>query len=85
MDDNTNQTIQQMNQDPAAIQRILTSQDGHRLVQLMTQAYGGQALQKAAVSAMQGDNGQIMQMVNQLMQSPEVAALVERINQAAKK
>jgi hypothetical protein len=34
---------------------------------------------------MRGDTSQIMQMVNQLVQSPEGAALVERINQAAKK
>lgn len=85
MDDKAKSIIQGMNQDPAAVQRLLSSQDGRRLVQMMAQVNGGPALQQAANSAMRGDTGQIMQMVNRLMQSPEGAALVERINQAAKK
>lgn len=85
MDDKTKQTIQRMNQDPATVQRLITSQDGRRLIQMMSQANGSPALQQAATSAMRGDTSQIMQMVNQLVQSPEGAALVERINQAAKK
>lgn len=85
MDDKAKSIIQGMNQDPAAVQRLLSSQDGRRLVQMMAQVNGGPALQQAANSAMRGDTGQIVQMVNQLMQSPEGAALVERINQAAKK
>ncbi|WP_295859096.1 hypothetical protein [uncultured Oscillibacter sp.] len=85
MDDKAKSIIQGMNQDPAAVQRLLSSQDGRRLVQMMAQVNGGPALQQAANSAMRGDTGQIVQMVNRLMQSPEGAALVERINQAAKK
>lgn len=85
MDDNTKRTIQQMNQDPATVQRVLTSQDGRRLIQMMSQANGGQALQQAANNAIRGDTSQIMQMINRLVQTPEGAALVERINQAAKK
>ena len=76
MDDKAKSIIQGMNQDPAAVQRLLSSQDGRRLVQMMAQANN---------SAMRGDTDQIVQMVNRLMQSPEGAALVERINQAAKK
>lgn len=85
MDDKAKSIIQGMNQDSAAIQRLLSSQDGRRLVQMMAQVNGGPALQQAANNAMRGDTGQIVQMVNRLMQSPEGAALVERINQAAKK
>lgn len=85
MDDKAKSIIQGMNQDPAAVQRLLSSQDGRRLVQMMAQVNGGPALQQAANSAMRDDTGQIVQMVNRLMQSPEGAALVERINQAAKK
>lgn len=85
MDDKAKSIIQGMNQDPAAVQRLLSSQDGRRLVQMMAQVNGGPALQQAANSAMRGDTGQIVQMVNRLMQSPEGAALVKRINQAAKK
>lgn len=85
MDDKTRQTINQLNQDPATVQRLLTSQDGRRLVEMMSRANGGPALQQAAMSAMRGDSAQITQMINQLMQSPEGAALVERINQATQK
>ncbi|WP_293009811.1 MULTISPECIES: hypothetical protein [unclassified Oscillibacter] len=85
MDDKTRQTINQLNQDPATVQRLLTSQDGRRLVEMMSQANGGAAIQQAAMSAMRGDSTRITQMINQLMQSPEGAALVERINQATQK
>ncbi len=85
MDDKTRQTIQQLNQDPATVQRLLTSQDGRKLVEMMTRANGGTAIQQAAMNAMRGDSTQITQMINQLMQSPEGAALVERINQATQK
>ena len=85
MDDRTKQTIQQLNQDPATVQRLLSSQDGRKLVELMSRANGGAALQQAAMSAMRGDPGQMTQMINQLMQSPEGAALVERINRETQK
>lgn len=85
MDENAKNILQGMNQDPAAVQRLLTSQDGRRLIQLMTQANGGSALQQAANSAMRGDTGPLMQMIDRLVQNPEGAALVERIDKAAKK
>lgn len=85
MDDRTKQTIQQLNQNPATVQRLLTSQDGRKLVEMMSQTNGGTALQQAAMNAMRGDSSQIMQMINQLTQTPEGAALVERINQATQK
>ncbi len=85
MDDKTRQTIQQLNQDPATVQRLLTSQDGRKLVEMMSKANGGASLQQATMNAMRGDSGQLSQMINQLMQSSEGAALVDRINQAIKK
>lgn len=85
MDENAKSILKSMNQDPAAVQRLLTSQDGRRLIQLMTQANGGSALQQAANSAMRGDASRLTQMINRLVQDPEGAALVERIDKAAKK
>lgn len=85
MDEKTKQTIERMKQNPAAVQQLLTSPDGQKLIQMMTQSDNGASLQKAANNAMRGNASQLMQMVNQLMQSPEGAELIERINQSARK
>lgn len=85
MDERTKQTFEQMKQNPAALQHLLSSRDGQMLMQMMNQQNRNGALQQAATNAMRGDASQMMQMVNQLMQSPEGAALVERINKAANK
>lgn len=85
MDERTKQTFEQMKQNPAALQHLLASRDGQMLMQMMNQQNRNGALQQAATNAMRGDTSQMMQMVNQLMQSPEGAALVERINKAANK
>ena len=45
----------------------------------------GPGLQQAAQAAAKGDSAQLSEMVNRLMQSPEGAALVERINKAVQK
>lgn len=85
MDEKTKQTIDHMKQNPFAVQQLLSSRDGQRLIQMMTQNDQGASLQQATNNAMRGDASQLMNMVNQLMQSPEGAALVERINKAARK
>lgn len=83
MDENAKNFMEQMRKDPSSMQRLLSSQDGQMLLQMMTQNNRGAALQQAAQSAMRGDVSQIMQMINQVMQSPGGADLVERINKAA--
>ena len=52
---------------------------------MLTQGDRGAGLQQAAQAAAQGNPAQITEMVNRLMQSPEGAALVERINRAVQK
>ena len=83
MDENAKNLMEQMKKDPAAMQRLISSRDGQMLLQMMTQNDRGAALQHAAQNAMRGDVSQLIQMINQVMQSPGGADLVERINKAA--
>ena len=64
-----------------AIRRLAASGDAQQLV-AMLRAKGG--VQQAAQAAAQGDASSLVEMVNQLMHTPEGAKLVERINQKAK-
>ena len=68
-----------------ALRALMQSQDGQTLLRLLTQKDQGAGLQKAVQSAMRGDTTQMADMVRQIMQSPDGARLVERINQAPKK
>lgn len=85
MDEQTKQMVEQLRRDPAQLQALMQSRDGQRLLQMLSGADRGASLQQAAQSAVRGDTTQMVQMVNQMMQSPEGAALVERINQAMRK
>lgn len=64
-----------------AIRRLASSGDAQQLV-AMLRAKGG--VQQAAQAAAKGDTSALMDMMNQLMSTPEGAQLVERINQKAK-
>lgn len=64
-----------------AIRRLAGSGDAQQLV-AMLRAKGG--VQQAAQAAAKGDSSQLMEMMNQLMSTPEGARLVERISRQAK-
>lgn len=64
-----------------AIRRLASSGDAQQLV-AMLRSKGG--VQQAAQAAAKGDASALMEMMNQLMSTPEGAQLVERINQKAK-
>ena len=55
------------------------------LMQMLTRNDQGAGLQRAVQSATKGDTSQIVRLVQQLMQSPDGAELVERINKAVSK
>ena len=76
---------EQLKRNPAALRSLLQSPDGQARLRMRTQGDRGAGLQQAAQAAVQGDPAQITEMVNRLMQSPEGAALVERINRAVQK
>ena len=85
MDEQSKRMMEQLRSNPAQLQALMQSRDGQRLLQMLSGADRGASLQQAAQSAVRGDTTQMMQMVNRMMQSPEGAALVERINQAMQK
>ena len=85
MDEKSAQMAEQLRKNPAMLKSLMQSRDGQTLMQMLTQGDGGTGLRKAVQSAARGDTGAMTQMVSQIMQSPEGAALVERINKAVQK
>jgi len=85
MDKKTAQMAEQLRKNPAALKSLMQSRDGQTLMQMLTQGDQGAGLQKAVQSAAKGDTTAMVQMVNRIMQSPEGAELVERINKAVQK
>mgnify|MGYP000192525377 CR=1 FL=1 len=82
MDEQTSRMIQQLKSDPAMLQALMQSRDGQALLQMLSGRDRGASLQRAAQSAARGDPAEMVRMVNRLMQSPDGAALVDRINKA---
>lgn len=85
MDENTARLAEHLKSNPALLRQLAQSKDGQTLMRMLTQQDQGAALQKAAQSAARGDTADMVRMVTQLMQSPDGAALVERINKALRK
>ena len=73
MDDKTSRLVNQLKGNPAMLRALMQSQDGQALMQMAVQ------------SAAKGRPEEMVKMVNQVMQSPEGADLVERINKAVQK
>ena len=63
----------------------MQSRDGQALMRMLTQQDQGASLQQAVQSAVRGDTTQMTQLVQKLMQSPDGAALINRINQTTQK
>ena len=85
MDENTARLMEQLKSNPAQLRQLMQSRDGQTPMQIVTKKDQGPALQKAAQSAARGDPADMVRMVSQLMQSPDGAALVDRINKAMRK
>ena len=85
MDENTARLANELRQNPAMLQSLMRSSDGQALLRMLTQKDQGAGLQKAVQSAVQGDTTQMVEMIRGIMNSPDGAALVERINQATRK
>lgn len=60
--------------DPNAVQSLMTSADGQRLMQLLSGGDGGRTLQQAAGEAAAGNTLQMAQMLKSVMSTPEGAA-----------
>lgn len=85
MDENMARMAEQLRKNPAALKALMSSQDGQALMRMLTQGDQGAGLQRAVQSAAKGDTTAMVQMVNQIMRSPEGAQLAERISKAVQK
>ena len=85
MDEKMAQMAEHLKQNPAMLKNLMQSRDGQALMRMLTQQDQGASLQKAAQSAVKGDPAELARMVTKVMQSPDGAALVERINKAIQK
>ena len=85
MDEMTTQLAEQLKNNPAMLRSLMQSKDGQMLMQMLTQGDQGAGLKRAVQSAAKGNTAEMVQMVNRIMQSPNGAALVERINKAVQK
>lgn len=85
MDENTARLAEQLRRNPVMLKSLMQSRDGQTLMQMLTQGDQGAGLQRAVQSAARGDTSAMVQMVNQIMQTPSGAELVERINKAVQR
>ncbi len=63
--------IDRLRRDPDAVQSLMTSADGQRLMQLLSGGDGGRTLQQAAGEAAAGNTLQMAQMLKSVMSTPE--------------
>ena len=85
MDEQTKRMMQQLKANPAMLQSLMQSRDGQALLRMLSAGDQGASLQRAAQSAAKGNPTELMRMMNQVMQSPAGAELVQRINQSVKR
>lgn len=85
MDEKTSQLINKFKNNKALAEKLLQSRDGQQLMALLTRADGGTALQNATSKAAAGNTSELAAMLSGLMKSPEGAAIMQRINEQAKK
>ena len=77
--------MEKLRQNPAALQRVMRSQDGQQLMRMLTGADGGSSLNRAAMQAAGGNTAEITKMIQNVMQSPEGAELIRRISESLQK
>ena len=85
MDEKTLKLMEQLKHNPAMIQGLMQSQDGQTLMRMLTQGDRGAGLQRAVQSAARGDTSQMVNLMNQIMQTPSGNELIQRINKAMQK
>lgn len=68
--------------DKTAVERLTQSPDAKALMEMLNRTGG---LQAAAEAAMKGDASQLQGLLSKLIQDPEGAKVVERLNRSAPK
>ncbi len=84
MDQKMTDPTAELEKNRALLEQVVHSSDAQRLMELLNQNSGGK-LKTAAASAALGDTKALLGMVRQVMQSPEGAQLIQRLNQTAPK
>lgn len=85
MDEKTTRLVEQLKGNPSMLRSLMQSRDGQALMRMLTQGDQGAGLQRAVQSAAKGRPEDMVRLINQVMQSPGGADLVERINRAVQK
>lgn len=77
--------MERLKRDPAALQAVMGSRDGQMLLGLLSGSDGGRTLQQAVRQAAAGDASAISGMLQDIMSTPQGAALVQRIGESLQK
>ncbi|MDY5942627.1 MAG: hypothetical protein SPJ28_03545 [Oscillospiraceae bacterium] len=85
MDAKTVGIIEKFKKNQDLAQKIMSGSDGQQLMQLLTAQDGGAALNRAAQNAAAGNTRELAAMLSSLMKNPEGMAIMNRINDSAKK
>lgn len=85
MDAKTVGIIEKFKKNQDLAQKIMSGSDGQQLMQLLTAQDGGAALKRAAQNAAAGNTRELAAMLSSLMKNPEGMAIMNRINDSAKK
>ena len=85
MDAKTLNLIAKFKQNRSLAENIMRSGDGQKLMNMLTKGDNGAALERATQNAANGDTQELAQLLGSLMRSPEGAALMNRLNETAKK
>ena len=85
MDAKTVGIIEKFKKNQELAQKIMSGSDGQQLMQLLTAQDGGAALNRAAQNAAAGNTRELAAMLSSLMKNPEGMAIMNRINDSAKK
>ena len=85
MDAKTAGIIAKFKQNHSLAEQIMQSGDGQQLMNMLTREDGGAALERATHNAAAGNTQELAQLLGNLMRSPEGAALMNRLNETAKK
>ena len=84
MDAKTSAAIERLKQNKELASQLMRSGDGKALLSLLSQGDGGAALNRAAASAAKGDTAELARMLQGLMNDPNAAAVMKRLNDTAK-
>ena len=84
MDEKTKAAIERLKQNKGLAEQIMRSGDGQQLMQMLTGNDGGAALNRAAANAAKGDTRELSAMLQGMMNDPNTAAMMSRLNDKAK-